>query len=126
LVYEQVIFSRVEARFLVNTTIPLPGTDHVFLQPGFGMDDGAQSATADRSPMRSSAMPTANFLTTGIGTSAVAVSGGGAGRNGSPSLVQSGTAELCHYADGVRCGRPHPQFPQGNTRAKRLTWIQKR
>jgi len=93
-------------------------TDHVFLQPGFGMDDGGsipQTGGSFTNAFFGDA--NGNFLTTGIGTSAVAVSGVALGGTGSPSLVQSGTQSyvITQTVSGV--GALIRNFPQGTPRA---------
>jgi type IV pilus assembly protein PilY1 len=129
LVYEQVIFSPVveAGAFLVNTTIP-PST-----APTMCFASQASGWTMALNPATGGAFTNAffgdahgNFLTTGIGTSTVAVSGVALGGTGSPSLVQSGTQSyvITQTVSGV--GALIRNFPQGNTQGKRLTWIQKR
>jgi type IV pilus assembly protein PilY1 len=129
LVYEQVIFSPVveAGAFLVNTTIPPSSAPTMcFSSQASGWTMALNPATGGSFTNAFFGDANGNFLTTGIGTSAVAVSGVALGGTGSPSLVQSGTQSyvITQTVSGV--GALIRNFPQGNTQGKRLTWIQKR
>jgi type IV pilus assembly protein PilY1 len=128
-VYEQVIFSPIVAAgaFVINTTIPPSSA------PTMCFSSQASGWTMALNPATGGAFTNAffgdqnnNFLTTNVNGQPTPVSGVALAGTGTPSFVQAGTQSYLITQTTTGGATKAPVFPQGNTKGKRLTWIQKR
>jgi type IV pilus assembly protein PilY1 len=129
LVYEQVIFSPVveAGAFIVNTTIPPANSPTMcFSLQAWGWTMALDPATGGAFTNAFFGDTNGNFLTTTVNGAPAAVSGIALGGTGSPSVVQSGTQSYVITQTVSGQGALVRNFPQGNTKGKRLTWIEKR